>query len=120
MWHQLPDLARERDRDRQNRSDGDERIAEAVGMLALTAAMAVVWPIAAVMLVTVAAAWATGMHYARILRAALWSASMAGAYIVAATVQDRPWMPGRLHPWAAQPYRDWHRATADLIHGTDC
>ena len=119
MWGQLPDLARDRDRDRQRQRESDERIAWAVTMLAATAALAVVWPIAAVMAVTVAAAWATGMHYARILRAALWSLSMAGTYVVAATVQDRPWAPGRLHAWAEQPYRDWHRATFDLIHGTD-
>jgi hypothetical protein len=54
MRGQLPDLARDSDRQREN----DERIAWAVTMLAATVALAVVWPIAAVMMVTVAAAWA--------------------------------------------------------------
>jgi hypothetical protein len=125
MW--LPDSGKDRDRDRRPRSrqrhqgQGDdrqgERIAQGVTVLAAAAALAVLWPIVAVMAVTVAAAWATGTHHARILRAALWSASMTGAYAVAATVQDRPWTPGRLGQWARQPYADWKRSTTGLAHG---
>jgi hypothetical protein len=116
MWMEPPRDRDRRDRDRQR--DSDDQIAQGVVMLAATAALAVVWPVMAVMAVTVAAAWATGMHHARVLRAALWSLSMAGAYAVAATVQDRPWTPGRLRAWAAQPYREWRQATLDLVHGT--
>jgi hypothetical protein len=118
MFPHTPDFIRQLERDRQRQRESDERSAWAVTMLAAVAALAVLWPIAAVMAVTVAAAWATGMHYARILRAALWSLSMTGTFVIAATVQDRPWAPGRLTPWAEQPYRDWKTATLDLIHGT--
>jgi hypothetical protein len=99
------------------KTDTDERVAQAVTMLAAAAITAVLWPVLAVCAVTVAAAWATGMHYARLLRAALWSLSMTGTYVVAATVQDRPWQARRLGSWLAQPYRDWRTATLDLIHG---
>ena len=103
MWGQPGDRDR-RDRERQQeRDDRDDRIAQAVSMLAAVAVLAVLWPILAVMAVTVAAAWATGMHHARILRAALWSLSMTGTFVIAATVQDRPWAPGRLRQWAGQP-----------------
>jgi hypothetical protein len=103
-------------RDRQRHHD-DGRAAQAVTMTAAAAVLAVLWPIAAVMAVTVAAAWATGMHHARILRAALWSLPMAGVYLIAATVQDRPWAPGHLSRWARQPYADWKHATAALTSG---
>lgn len=116
MWGQPGDRdARERERRRER----EDRATQAVTMLAVTAVLAVLWPIMAVMAVTVAAAWTTGMHYARLLRAALWSLSMTGTFAIAATVQDRPWAPGRLKGWAEQPYRDWKRATLELIHGRD-
>lgn len=111
MWDQP-------ERDRHPERDRDERTAQAVTMLAMTAALAVVWPVLLVMAVTMAAAWAAGLHHARVLRAALYSASMAGTYAVAATVQDRPWAPGHLTTWARQPYTDWKHATLDLIHRT--
>jgi hypothetical protein len=95
----------------------DERVAQGVTMLAGAAILAVLWPVMAVMAVTVAAAWATGMHYARLLRAALWSVSMAGTYVIAATIQDRPWQARRLGTWLRQPYHDWRTATVDLVHG---
>ena len=117
MWGQPDDRDR---RDRERQQERDDRIAQAVSMLAAVAVLAVLWPILAVMAVTVAAAWATGMHHARILRAALWSLSMTGTFVIAATVQDRPWAPGRLREWAAQPYRDWKNATVSVItvHGS--
>lgn len=103
--------------DDQRRADREERAAFAITMIAAAAILALVWPVLAVMAVTVAAAWATGMHHARILRAALWALSMTGTYAVAATVQDRPWQAGRLKAWAEQPYTDWKHATINLIHG---
>ena len=113
MWQQPDRDTRDRERDRER----EERAAQAVTMLAAVAVLAVLWPIVAVMAVTVAAAWATGMHYARLLRAALWSLSMTGTFVVAATVQDRPWAPGKLRQWAETPYQDWKRSTLELIHG---
>lgn len=116
MWGQ-PDNSDARDRER--RQQREDRAAWAVTALLGAGVLAVLWPVMAVMAVTVAAAWATGMHYARLLRAALWSLSMTGTFIIAATVQDRPWAPGKLKTWAETPYREWKTATLELIHGHD-
>lgn len=113
MWQQDPGRAAARylkDRDRE------ERAAQAAAMLAAAAVTAVLWPFLIVAAVTAAAAWLTGMHPARLLRAAASSLSMTGVYVTAAAWQDRPWAAGRLTAWARQPYTDYRTATADLIH----
>jgi len=117
MWMQPPGRDPGRDPERDQRRE--DAAALAVTMIAGAALLAVLWPVAAVMAVTLAAARATGMHHARILRAALWSLSMTGTFILAATVQARPWSPGRLHAWLMTPYLDWKRASLDLVHGRD-
>jgi hypothetical protein len=113
MW-QNPDreaAARHlRDRERE------ERTAQAVTMLAVTAVMAVLWPLIIVAAVTLAAAWLAGLHPSRLLRAAASSASATAVYVAAATVQDRPWAPGRLTVWARQPLADYQAATLELLH----
>jgi hypothetical protein len=117
MWGGPTDReAREllRIRDREN----EERTAQAVAMLAAAAVLSALWPLAIVAAATFTTAWLTGMHHARLLRAAAWSLPVTAVYMAASTAQDRPWAPGHLKPWAEQPYHDWKRATVDLIHGT--
>ena len=101
MWMQPDQNDR---RDRQQQQEREEQVAQAATMLVVTAVLAVLWPLMAVMAVTVAAAWATGMHYARILRAALWSLSMTGTFVVAATVQDRHALPDFIHEFASREF----------------
>jgi len=113
MWRDpAGDAARGYLKDRER----EERIAQAVTMLAIAGVLAVLWPVAAAAAVTVAAAWLAGMHPARLLRAAAASLAMTAAYVTAAAAQDRPWAPGRLDAWARQPYTDYRAATAGLIH----
>jgi hypothetical protein len=108
-------------RDRRDPDPNRERDnAAAAAMLAAAAITAVLWPLGIAAAATITAAWLTGAHPARLVRAALASLPMTAVYIAAATIQDRPWAPSRLAPWAAQPYRDWKRATLAVIsvHGT--
>jgi hypothetical protein len=109
---EVAELQRARSRER------DERTAQALTMLAAAAALAALWPLAITTATAYAAAWLTGAHPARLLRAAAWSSPMTAVYVAAATLQDRPWEPGHLTGWARQPYRDWRTATIHLIHGT--
>ncbi len=111
MWR---DPARD-DARRQADRDREERIAQAVTMLAITGVLAVLWPFLIVAAVTAGAAWLAGMHPARLLRAAAASLAMAGVYVAAAAWQDKPWQPGRLVTWARQPLTDYRAATLDLL-----
>ncbi len=86
------------------------------GALAATLALAAIllaplWPLVLAALAALSAAWLTGMHPARLLRAAAWSAPMTVAYLAAAAFQDRTWRARAL-----QPVADWRRAGLLLIH----
>jgi hypothetical protein len=109
------------DRDRRPRDprdrEAEEQVARAVTMFAGALVLSVAWPVMIVVLITVAAAWLAGLHHARLLHAALCALPATAVYLIAATIQDRPWEPGRLKPWAQQPYHDWRTATLNLIHG---
>jgi hypothetical protein len=120
MWMSGPrDARRPAPRQHGHRDPGSpDRAAAAVTIAAAALVLAVLWPVVLVTAAAVTAAWAAGMHHARLLRAALWSASMTGAYAIAGTIQDRPWAPGRLRTWAEQPYSDYRHATTALIHGS--
>jgi hypothetical protein len=73
--------------------------------------LAPLWPLVLAALTTLAAAWLTGMHPARVFRAAAWSTPVAAAYAAAAVLQDRTWRARAL-----QPVTDWHRASVLLLH----
>jgi hypothetical protein len=119
MWPWTTSSARDMAEMQRARSrERDQRTAQAITMIAAAAALAALWPLAIVTAITYSAAWLTGAHPARLLRAATWSAPATAAYAMAAAIQDRPWEPGRLTWWAGQPYRDWKAATLDLIRGT--
>jgi hypothetical protein len=122
MWMPARDQGRGQGRPRGQRPaprdpEAGERAARAVAMLAALAVTAALWPAALAALAALAAASATGMHWRRLLRAAAWSTVMTAVYVIAAAVQDRPWAPGRLRAWYAQPYTDWRRSTLALAHG---
>ncbi len=92
--------------------DDAARRAALAATLALAAVLAApLWPLVLAALAALSAAWLTGMHPARLLRAAAWSAPMTVAYLAAAAVQDRTWRARAL-----QPVADWRRAGLLLIH----
>jgi hypothetical protein len=108
----MAEMSRQRNRER------DDRIAAAVTTLAAAAILAALWPLAITAAAAFVAAWLTGAHPARVLRAAAWSTPATAVYILAATVQDKPWEPGHARRWELRPYREWRTATLHLIHGT--
>ncbi len=67
----------------------ERRAALAATLIAAAVLLAPVWPLVLAALGTLATAWATGLHPARLFRAAAWSAPMAAVYLAAAALQAR-------------------------------
>jgi hypothetical protein len=98
------------------RDEAAARRAALASTLLLSAVLAVLavpaWPLVLATLGTLAAAWLSGMHPARVARAAAWSAPAAAVYLAATAAQARTWTALALRPVA-----DWHRASLLLIGG---
>jgi hypothetical protein len=90
----------------------DRRAALAATLLLSAVLLAPLWPLVLASLGTLSAAWLAGMHPARVLRAAAWSAPAAAIYTCAAALQDPA--PSAL---AVRPVTDWRHADSLLIHG---
>jgi hypothetical protein len=93
------------------RDDAGRSAALGATVLAAAALLAPLWPLVLATLTALAVAWLTGLHPARLLRAAAWSAPVTAVYLAAAVLQDRTWRARAL-----QPVTDWHHAGILLIH----
>jgi len=80
--------------------------------LLVAAGLVAAWPVTAVAGVAVAGAWLRGWPPARLYRAALRSAPMAGVYLVAAAARAGSWQAVAL-----APVRGWQQASGMLAHG---
>jgi hypothetical protein len=80
--------------------------------LLVLAAVAALWPLVIVSAVASAAAWSLGLPARRLYRAALWSLTMTGVYILAAALQTHGWQDIVL-----RPVHDWITASRHLAHG---
>jgi hypothetical protein len=89
----------------------ERRAALGATLLAAAALLAPLWPLVLATLSTLTTAWLTGLHPARLFRAAAWSAPITAVYLAAAAFQDRTWRARAL-----QPVTDWRHADIWLIH----
>lgn len=116
MWMNTPRDRDRRDRDRDH-GTASEHAGQAVTAAGAAAVLVALWPAAVVAAAALAAAWGAGLHHLRLLHAAAWSLVLTFCYLVAAVVQDQPWLTSHLTAWEMQPWTDYRAATLGIIHG---